>query len=114
MTEHLSILEENPYFCRYQVFSNEALEQQDTPFYFQLCPLHFDQQVVIFSKRLSDSFCYTPQKVQDMATIVIRELLLRPEDIIWIEKCFSPFDKAQPTFNRIIFECHDMIALPKI
>jgi hypothetical protein len=51
-----------------------------------------NQQVVVFSKRLADSFRSTPQKVQEMASIVLRELLLHPEDIIWIEKSFSPFD----------------------
>jgi hypothetical protein len=107
MTPYLSVLKENPYFCRYQVFSSETLETQETPFYFQLYPLHFNQQVVVFSKRLADSFRSTPQNVQDMATLVLRELLLHPEDIIWIEKSFSPFDKSQPVFNRIIFEWQD-------
>ncbi len=107
MTQNLSVLNENPYFCRYQVFSNETIEKQETPFYFQLYPLHLNQQVVVFSKRLSDGFRSTPQKVQDMATLVLRELLLHPEDVIWIEKCVSPFDKSKPVFNRIIFEWND-------
>jgi hypothetical protein len=42
-----------------------------------------------------------------MATLVLKELLLHPEDVIWIEKSFSPFDKSQPVFHRIIFEWQD-------
>jgi hypothetical protein len=103
MTQYLSLLKENPYFCRYQVFSSETLEKQESPFYFQLYPLHLNQQVVVFSKRLSDTFRSTPQNVQDMASVVLKELLLHPEDVIWIEKSFSAFDKSQPIFNRIIF-----------
>lgn len=104
MTQNLSVLQENPYFCRYQVFSSEALQNQENPFYFQLYPLAFDQQVVVFSKRLADSFRSTPQGVQEMATIVLRELLLDPKQVVWIEKSFYPFDKNQPIFNRIVFE----------
>ena len=63
--------------------------------------------MVVFSKRLSDTFRSTPQNVQDMATLVLKELLLHPEDVIWIEKSFSPFDKSQPVFHRIIFEWQD-------
>jgi hypothetical protein len=107
MTQYLSVLKENPYFCRYQVFSSETLKKQESPFYFQLYPLHLNQQVVVFSKRLSDTFRSTPQNVQDMATLVLKELLLHPEDVIWIEKSFSPFDKSQPVFHRIIFEWQD-------
>ena len=107
MTQHSSILKKNPYFSGYQVFAHEILTKQETSFYFQLYPLHLKQQVVIFSKKSADTFRSTPPEVQEMAAIVLKELLLYPEDIIWIEKCFSSFDKSQPVFNRIVFEWKD-------
>ena len=104
MTQQINVLKENPYFCHYQFFSTENSEKQEVPFYFKLYPLNFDQQVVIFSKRLPDSSLSTPQKVQDMATIALKELLLNPNEVIWIEKYLYSFDQKQPVFYRILLE----------
>ncbi len=107
MTQHLSVLQENPYLCRYQVFPNKTLENQEKPFYFQLHSSSPAQQIVIFSKRLADRFRTNPEKVQDMANIVVKELVLNPNQVIWIEKCFHPFERNRPVFHRILLQWQD-------